>query len=142
MIFFTKEGQLHQTYNCLKYFIPYTGVREKFGNIFVTFLLCYSSYNKSSLTFTIKAIVLHYLNPAFYQFFDNMLIPALLLRAKKTKHLHWNFFLILFVEALWAQEVSHGSQLVIIRGSHVRTIGWVLHQFNSFRFLEFIVSFF
>ena len=46
------------------------------------------------------------------------------------------FFLV--VEVPQALEVNNGSEQVIIRGSQIRTICWMWHQFDSLKFLGFI----
>ena len=108
---------------------------SKFCNILETHLL-YSSYNETSLAFKLEAIVSHHLKLLFCQFFDPTLIPLFILQGEEL--LHWSFHLLLVIEVLWAQEVSHGLEQVIIWRNLVQIICWLWHQFNSFEFLEFI----
>ena len=67
----------------------------------------------------------------------SMLILVLVLRGNEL--LHWIFLCFLVIEALRVQEMSHGLEHIIIPGSYVHMC-WVWHQFDSLKFLKFILK--
>ena len=71
---------------------------QRFCHISETYSSYYSSKKKGSLEFIIEAFVLHWLNLPFWQFFDPILIPVLILRGEEP--LHWSFRLLLVVESV------------------------------------------
>ena len=95
-----------------------------------------SSYNKSSPTFRLEAIVWHDLKPLFYQFFDAMLVAVLVLWDEE-----------LFVDkAFQIEEACYILEQEIIQGSKIWTVGWVYYQFFQvpgvyFGLFEFYESF-
>ena len=112
---------------------------QKFCNIFVTYLLYSSSYNKSSQAFKIEAIMFPHLKQPFCQFFDPKLIPVLILWGEEL--LHQSFHFLLVVKASWIQEVSYRSE-----GTRSRLYAKWSHLFtsllipSSYQFLSFEVK--
>ena len=79
-------------------------------NILVTNLLYSSSYNKTSLTFEVEAIILRHRNPAFCQFFDPMQLLGLVIRDDL---LHISFHPLLIVErAQFGQDAESSISLI------------------------------
>lgn len=98
---------------CVFCLITDTIVLFMFCNILVTYWLYSSCYNKSNLEFNVETLVMYCLNPSFGQIFYLMLISLLIIRREL---LQWGLHLILLAEASWVQQVSHGSEQIIIRG--------------------------
>ena len=78
------------------------------------------------------------LKPPLRQFFDHILILHLVLCGGKL--FHWSFNFLLVVEVSWVQKVIHGLEHVVICGRKVWTTCQLWHQFNSLKFLEFILE--
>ena len=94
------------------------GLRQKFRNIFIIYLL-YSSYNKSSWPFKVEAFV-------WSQLSASSLISVFVLQGEEL--LHRIFYLLLVTEALWTQKVGDGLERVIIWGANS---GWGINSIPS-----------
>ena len=97
-------------------------------------LLTYLLHSSSRQAFKVEAIVLYRRKLFFFQFFDPI-PPVLILRDKE--FLDWSFYLRLVVEASQTQELSLGSEQVIIERNYIQTTCWVWNHCNFLEFLKF-----